>query len=107
MQQQFSQCYSIRLTPGLSRAWKASACRPVLGVSQLLLLSLSLIAKHMALSEPRMALEKCAGCACAVARRYCVGGNPALIAETLSAPAILQIGCEKSACRLGTGTNPS
>ena len=31
-------------------------------------------------------------CACAVTPSYCVGGNPALIAETPSTPAILQIG---------------
>ena len=37
---------------------------------------------------------------------YCVGGNAALMPETPSAPAILQMGCEKSARRLGTGTNP-
>ena len=74
------------------RRLQAIACTPVLGVSRLLLLSLSLIAKHMARSEPRTALEQCAGCACAVAPSYCVTGNPALIAETLSTPAILQIG---------------
>ena len=35
---------------------------------------------------------------------YCVGGNAALMADTPSTPAILQIGWEKSAARLGTGT---
>jgi hypothetical protein len=37
---------------------------------------------------------------------YCVGGRAALIPETLSTPAILHIGCEKSAAKLGTGTRP-
>jgi hypothetical protein len=35
-----------------------------------------------------------------------VAGNVALIAETLSSPAILQIGCEKSSGRLGVATIP-
>jgi hypothetical protein len=35
-----------------------------------------------------------------------VGGSAALIAETLSRPAILQIGCEKSVCKLGSATRP-
>ena len=35
-----------------------------------------------------------------------VGGNAALIADTPSAPAILQIGCEKSLCKLGSVTRP-
>jgi hypothetical protein len=34
------------------------------------------------------------------------GGSPALIAETLSTPPILQIGCEKSLWMLGSATMP-
>ena len=35
-----------------------------------------------------------------------VAGSPLLIADTPSSPAILQMGCEKSLCRLGTATMP-
>jgi hypothetical protein len=35
-----------------------------------------------------------------------VGGSAALIDDTLSTPAILQIGCEKSLCKLGSDTIP-
>ena len=41
-----------------------------------------------------------------ISRYLRVGGNAALIADTLSAPAILQIGCEKSFCKLGSATRP-
>src|SRR5262249_19287951 len=37
---------------------------------------------------------------------FCTGGRFALICDTPSAPAILQMGCEKSFCRLGTVTSP-
>lgn len=35
-----------------------------------------------------------------------VGGSAALSADTPSTPAILQIGCEKSFCKLGSATRP-
>jgi hypothetical protein len=37
---------------------------------------------------------------------FCTAGSAALMAETPSTPAILQIGCEKSFARLGTVTRP-
>jgi hypothetical protein len=37
---------------------------------------------------------------------HCVTGSALLMAETVSTPAMLQIGCEKSFARLGTGTSP-
>ena len=51
-------------------------------------------------------LRACSELAHAAGPYLRIGGSPALIAETPSTPAILQIGCEKSFARLGVATIP-